>query len=38
MLDVLYILLAGIIVAALGLPIVTVYDKWKKEMQTDKRK
>ena len=35
MLDVLYILLAGVIVAAIGLPFVNAYDKWKKEMQTD---
>lgn len=33
MLDVLYILLAAIIVLAVGLPIVTVFDKWKKEMK-----
>ena len=37
MLDLLYILLAGVIVAAIGLPIVTIFDKWKKEMeQTDR--
>lgn len=35
MLDVLYILLAGVIVSAVGLPIVTTFDKWKKEMQKD---
>ena len=33
MLDVLYILLGGIIVAAVGLPIVNAYDKGKKEMK-----
>lgn len=33
MLDMLYILLAGVIVAAIGLPIVTTLDKWKKEME-----
>lgn len=38
MLDLLYILLAGIIVLAVGLPIVTLFDKWKKEMETDERK
>ena len=38
MLDVLISLLAGLIVAAVGIPFVNAYDKWKKEtQQTDER-
>lgn len=33
MLDILCILLAGLIVAAVGLPIVNAYEKWKKETE-----
>ena len=29
------VILAGLIVAAVGLPIVTIFDKWKKEMETE---
>lgn len=35
MLEILYILLAGVIVFAVGLPVVTTYDKWKKEMKNE---
>ena len=31
------VLLAGFIVATIGLPVVTIFDKWKKEMEQDER-
>ena len=37
MLDALYILVACIIVVAVGLPMVTIFDKWKKEMEQTNR-
>ena len=37
MLDVLYILLAGLIVAAVGIPFVNAYEKWKKETDESDR-
>lgn len=36
--EVLQIIIAGIIVLAIGIPLVTVFDKWKKEMNEDENR
>ena len=33
--DLIQIIIAGIIVLAIGTPLVIVFDKWKKEMEED---
>lgn len=36
--EVLQIIIAGIIVLAIGTPLVIVFDKWKKEMNEDENR
>ena len=33
--EIIEILIAGLIVLAAGMPLVNVYDKWKKEMEKE---